>query len=47
MLKLGLQAIFLLLSFCAWSQKVDLYQVWPAQWITSNGPQKEYSVHYF
>ncbi len=25
----------------------DLSQVWPARWITTNGPQKEYGVHYF
>ncbi|WP_020529106.1 alpha-L-rhamnosidase C-terminal domain-containing protein [Flexithrix dorotheae] len=30
-----------------YAQKVDLTQVWPAQWITTNGPQKEYAVHYF
>jgi hypothetical protein len=29
------------------AQAVDLSCVWPAQWITSNGLQKEFAVHYF
>ena len=29
------------------AQQVDLSCVWPAQWISSDGPKKEFAVHYF
>jgi hypothetical protein len=42
-----LSLILFLLPLIIFAQKENLSDVWPAKWIMSDGPAKEYSVHHF
>jgi len=39
--------LWIITYFSAYAQREDLTCVWPAHWIMSQGPAKEFSVHHF